>query len=304
MSISTTRPSSQVTCVGRTLLRSSSVVAQHGAIREYQMAADRLLSLAYLAYQRRGMVEANIGTTSLKQRCEAVAAQLEREGAGNGWVNADLLTLLMRSYHGLKHHVLPCVPVAQDVALAGGLIVPTLFEHCFRVSLFDECGTPCVKEFPEGGEAGGVGCVFSSMQDEEEVDAFLAGRIRLRIEPLLTTEELNLFDLLDDWFIAGVVDSATLRRAETFGRWFSFLGPGQMRFWSEVPDSISVDLESVFDAKAMQVLRDIKAFVKTEAWSVRAMSDTNATVMRSDEELALRSALDRVRLARRAKEAA
>lgn len=277
------------------LCRSSSIAAQHGAIREYQMATDRLLSLVYAKYRRRGIVGASIGTISLKARCEAVATWLEREGACSESVTAGQLTRLMSSYNALKHHLLPRVPVTQELLWAANSIVPKLFEYCFDgVSLFDNCGMPCVKEFPEGGDGEGVGCIFSSMLDEDEVNAFLTGKIRSRIEPLLTAEECELFELLDEWFIAGVVDSATLRRAKTFDKWFSFLHAGQMRFWDRLPDAVSVDLDGIFDAKAMEVLSDIKAFVRTEAWSVRLTSDANDMDTRSDEELALRSAVDRM----------
>ncbi|HET6276013.1 MAG TPA: hypothetical protein VFE16_08815 [Candidatus Cybelea sp.] len=253
----------------------------HAALMLMTTAVDKLLTLIYVRLCEEQLINPLPGEPTLQQRCEIVAETLAAIGVETQAVDVPTLRELMPILGRVKHSIRPRVERPVEMFSIAQFVVNDLYEYYFGERFWfdddeDPDPEPTLRELPYDR--------FEELKRE---------RIRHYIAPHLSPDELGIFDVVPDQFIAGIVDSATLRRATGWSNWLDFGAIPTMELWAKMLPATYGDAELIFCEKAVQVVSDLRAFVRTEAWSYRARLNIPSD-QRSDIELCLSALRERI----------
>jgi hypothetical protein len=255
----------------------------HNALMLMTTAIDKLLTLIYFQLRDEGLINALPDEPTLRQRCEIVAEIFAAEGVKTDVVNLSTLRELMPILGRVKHSLRPRVERPIDMFGVAQLVVHDLYRYYFGEAFCfgDDDDTP--------GEPTLYNLPWNELQELQR------DRIRHYIAPHLGPEEISIFDLIPEHFVAGIVDSATLRRATGWSNWFEIGSIATIEFAAKLLPATRSEAELIFCEKAVQVVAELRAFVRTEAWSYRARLNIEQGDAQSDVELTLRSLHERMR---------
>ena len=242
----------------------------HDVLLLLTLALDRLLLVIYECFLDDGLVNQLPEAPDRPKRCGIVLDVFASLNIHLDCVNEESLSVLMPIQNRLKHSLRPRVKSWREAFGGAQLAIQSLFMYQYGeyIPLDDDECSPTLSDL-----------------SDDEFDKLKLERIRFYIAPYLSPEELQLFDLMPEHFSAGVVDSATLRRATSFPHWFAIGKAAEVEFLDRLLRATADEAELLFCQKALQIVAELRAFVRTEAWSVRATSGIAEDNPRSDAAL-------------------